>query len=165
MILQVKKLYPNSKEPTQVYDDDVGYDLYANLDSSNTVGNVITVYYSDVLRSRQEERRYIDIEQGKVYKIGTGIAALPESGYFCKIEDRSGMGSKGCRTLAGLIDKYTGEFIVVISNVSNTPFKIYDGDKFAQFVIHKKYPHKTVIVDELEKTERGANGFGSSGQQ
>lgn len=65
--------------------------------------------------------------------------------------------------MEGVIDQYTGEWGVTIINLGSGLFTINPGDRIAQAILT---PYETVEwkeVRELEDTERGANGFGSSG--
>jgi dUTP pyrophosphatase len=81
------------------------------------------------------------------------------------IKDRSGIASKkGITISAGVIDeKYIGNIGIVMTNHSNKDFLINVGDKIAQgvFTLVPKVSQIN-IVNELEETERGSNGFGSS---
>ena len=120
-------------------------------------------------------------QQADVIKIRTGLAfAIPE-GYEGVIRSRSGLGSKGIFISHGVgtIDSgYRGEVIVLLSSLSrqahlghfnkslvigNTTLNI--GDRVAQMGIREVPKTEMIEVDELDETERGADGFGSSGVQ
>lgn len=65
----------------------------------------------------------------------------------------------------GVIDEgYTGSIRVVLYNFGREPYMVRQGDKIAQLVIMPYLAPEMELVDELEETERGANGFGSSGR-
>ena len=100
--------------------------------------------------------------------IGTGISMSIPNGYALEIISRSGNTLKKGLVVAnapGLIDSdYRGEIGIIIMN--NTPFlsKIQLGDRIAQGVI-KKFQHALwQPVQELNSTERGDDGFGSTGE-
>lgn len=99
--------------------------------------------------------------------ISTGIFIALPKGYEAQIRPRSGLAFKnGISVLnsPGTIDAdYRGELKVLLVNLSNTPFKINDGERIAQMVIAK---HEQIYWDEqtsLSITERGAGGFGHTG--
>lgn len=99
--------------------------------------------------------------------ISTGIFIALPKGYEAQIRPRSGLAFKnGISVLnsPGTIDAdYRGEVKVLLVNLSNTPFKINDGERIAQMVIAK---HEQISWDEqasLSITERGAGGFGHTG--
>ena len=102
-----------------------------------------------------------------VRMIGTGVAVEIPEGYFGALFARSGIASKrGLRpaNCVGVIDSdYRGEIKVAIINDSTYVQKIEPQERIAQLVI---LPYKSVEleqVDELDKTERGEGGFGSTG--
>ena len=143
MVIKVKKLSPTAIVPTKSRKSDAGYDLYA--DENFTL--------------RPEETRLIS----------TGIALAIPDGYAGLIWDRSGLGSKGIHRHAGVVDSsYRGEVKVALSNsrfggdLDNTYF-ISKGDRIAQ-ILFQKVPHfELVETEELDDTDRGSSGFGSSG--
>ena len=102
--------------------------------------------------------------------VPTGIAIEipgPEFGAF--VFARSGLAIKKGITLAncvGVIDSdYTGEIKVGLINMSNEEFVVTNGERIAQLVIMPVNQANLVVVDELDKTERGAGGFGSTGNK
>jgi len=95
----------------------------------------------------------------------TGISiALPE-GYAGLVWPRSGLAVKhGLDCGAGVIDpQYRGEVKVLLFNHTDTDFHIKKGDRIAQLLIQKVETVEFVKVDELDGTQRGEGGFGSSG--
>ena len=116
------------------------------------------------LRSRVD----FELEPGERALVPTGVAiALPE-GYVGLVHPRSGLATKNGITIVnapGTVDSgYRGELMVTLLNTDKTKsFHVQRGDRIAQLVI-QKYEHATfTVVDELDQTERGSSGFGSSG--
>lgn len=107
------------------------------------------------------------IPAGATVKIGTGIAMEIPEGYFGAIFARSGMATKrGLRpaNCVGVIDSdYRGEIIVPLHNDTDKCETIRDGDRIAQMVIMPYLGVKLNEVEELDNTERGTGGFGSTG--
>lgn len=99
--------------------------------------------------------------------IKTGLfMALPQ-GYEAQVRPRSGLAyKKGITVLnaPGTIDAdYRGEIGVILVNLSNEPFVVEDGERIAQMVVAKYEQAEFQEVVELNETERGAGGFGSTG--
>ena len=116
------------------------------------------------LRSRVD----FELEPGERALVPTGVAiALPE-GYVGLVHPRSGLATKNGITIVnapGTVESgYRGELMVTLINTDKTKsFHVQRGDRIAQLVI-QKYEHATfTVVDELDQTERGSSGFGSSG--
>lgn len=100
--------------------------------------------------------------------VPTGLFIELPVGFEAQIRPRSGLAFKNGITVLnspGTIDAdYRGEVKVLLVNLSDTDFVINDGERIAQMVIAK---HETVswqLVTELENSERGAGGFGSTGK-
>ena len=115
------------------------------------------------------------IELGSTRVVKTGIAVKVPEGFVGKIEDRSGLASKGLRTGAGVIDAgYNGEVGVVIHNLTSElakdpvllrpGYQIRRGDRIAQLLLYKVETPEVVVVDASWESERGSSGFGSSGR-
>lgn len=138
----IKRLDPEVALPSYAYEGDAGLDLCANEDA--------------VLAPL--ERRLI----------GTGLAiAIPE-GYAGFVQPRSGMALKRGLSMAntpGLVDShYRGELKVCAVNLDpERPLAIARGERIAQLVIQRVPPVRLVEVDRLDDTDRGSQGFGSSG--
>ena len=101
--------------------------------------------------------------------IGTGLyMALPE-GYEAQVRPRSGLALKHGLTVLnspGTIDAdYRGEIMVLLVNLSDTPFVVNDGERIAQMVIARHEQASFETVDTLDETERGAGGYGHTGIQ
>ena len=99
--------------------------------------------------------------------VKTGNYFLVPKGFEVQIRSRSGLAlNYGIFVLnsPGTIDHgYTGEVRVILHNVSDKPFEVNKGDRIAQAVIAPVVTMPVLIVDHLEKTERGDSGFGSTG--
>lgn len=139
--LQIKLLDPEAKIPTNTKYGDAGYDLYAN--------------------------KNITINTGSVGKVPTGIAMKLPDGYWGKVFDRSGIFTNVmAATGAGVIDNgYRGEIIVCMLNPTTMPIRIIKGEKFAQITLHELIKADIEVVDDLEESERGDKGFGSSDKE
>lgn len=99
--------------------------------------------------------------------IPTGLyIALPE-GYEAQVRPRSGLALKHGITVLnspGTIDSdYRGELMVLLINLSQNPFTINDGERIAQLVIARHEQAVLTAVEVLDKTERGAGGYGHTG--
>jgi dUTP pyrophosphatase len=84
---------------------------------------------------------------------------------FIKVESRSGLASRGVFATGGIIDNtYRGELKIILNNINDAPFQIKAGDRIAQLVIYLHQPaSQAVEVTEASETNRGTNGFGSTG--
>ena len=115
---------------------------------------------------------YANIEESVILKplerklISTGLLIELPQGFEAQIRPRSGLAIKNGITVLntpGTIDAdYRGEIGVILVNLSAEPFIINDGDRIAQMIIAK---HETAVweeVTELDKTDRGTGGFGST---
>jgi dUTP pyrophosphatase len=108
------------------------------------------------------------LEPGERRPVATGFAiAIPE-GYEIQVRPRSGLAAKNgvtCLNTPGTIDSdYRGEVKVILINLSDEAFRIRRGDRIAQLVPAPVLRAAFREVDELDSTERGAGGFGSTGQ-
>jgi dUTP pyrophosphatase len=111
----------------------------------------------------------ISILPGERKLVGTGISIALPPGFEAQIRSRSGIAFKnGVCVLnsPGTIDAdYRGEIKVLLINHGQEPFLIHTGDRIAQMIIakHERIEWETVI--ELDETERGIGGYGSTGIQ
>lgn len=100
--------------------------------------------------------------------IPTGIAIKLPIGYEAQVRGRSGNAARHGISVThgvGTIDAdYRGELAVLLINHGTEDFVISPGDRIAQMIISKHETAEFVLVDELEETERGAGGFGSTGK-
>ncbi len=105
------------------------------------------------------------IKAGETKTFKTGLAFQIPQGYVGLVWDRSGLAAKhSIHSMAGVIDAgYRGEVGIVLKNLGTEDFKVEKGMRIAQMVIQPVLNAKVSEVEELEETERGATGFGSSG--
>jgi dUTP pyrophosphatase len=100
--------------------------------------------------------------------VPTGLFMALPAGYEAQVRPRSGLAiKKGITVLnsPGTIDAdYRGEVCVILINLSQEPFVINDGERIAQMVIAKYEQVTWKQVEVLDETERGAGGFGHTGQ-
>ena len=99
--------------------------------------------------------------------VNTGLFISLEPGYEAQIRPRSGLAlNKGITVMnsPGTIDAdYRGEIGVILINLSDSSFQINSGDRIAQMIIAK---HETIswrVVENLDQSDRGNKGFGSTG--
>lgn len=99
--------------------------------------------------------------------IPTGLFIELPVGVEAQVRPRSGLAAKNGITVLnapGTIDAdYRGEIGVILVNISNTPFKIENGERIAQLVIAKHERAQWEAVETLTTTVRGKGGFGSTG--
>lgn len=142
------KLNQNAHIPTKGSKMAAGYDLYACIPS--------------------DEKSFVHISPHSTVKIGTGLAIQPPCGYFGAIFARSGFATKqGLRpaNCVGVADyDYTGEYIVAIHNDTDFTRIVRHGDRIAQLVFLPYADEEFVEVENLNETERGDGGFGSTGE-
>lgn len=109
------------------------------------------------------------IPAGKRVMIPTGIAiALPSADYVALIFARSGLGIKhgiAPANCVGVIDSdYRGEIKVGLQNHGDADFTIRPGDRIAQMAILPVFQVEMEQAEDLDETDRGAGGFGSTGK-
>jgi dUTP pyrophosphatase len=114
-----------------------------------------------------KENKKILIAPSSAEMIPTGIAIAVPSGYEAQIRPRSGLAAKNGITVLnspGTIDSdYRGEILVMLINHSKKGFEVVRGMRIAQMVISKIEQFNLISVDELNTTDRGKDGFGSTG--
>lgn len=96
----------------------------------------------------------------------TGLAAEIHKGFEIQIRPRSGLALKGLilPNSPGTIDSdYRGEIKIILHNIGKEPFEFHCGDRIAQLVLCRIEQAEIYFSDELEETNRGSNGFGSTG--
>ena len=99
-------------------------------------------------------------------KVFSGIAVQLPIGFEGIVRDRSGLALKGIHVHTGTIDEeYRGDISVIMNNLTEAPFYIKKGMRIAQFTIKPVHRIELEEVQELSNTERGSNGFGSSGTE
>ena len=120
------------------------------------------------LRAALEEGEVVTVEVGARALIPTGISISPaSSGYVAIVAARSGLGIKKGVALSngiGVIDSdYRGEICVGLINHGDEPFEVRRGDRIAQMMFLPVETAQFLVCEELDETERGAGGFGSTG--
>ncbi|MBQ8249598.1 MAG: dUTP diphosphatase [Clostridia bacterium] len=111
----------------------------------------------------------VTIMPGERKLIPTGIAIAPEtSGVVAILAARSGLSIKHGITATngiGVIDSdYRGEISVSLINVSDSPYTVVRGERMAQLMFMPVMHANFILADELDETERGTGGFGSTGK-
>ncbi len=142
--LKIKKVRENAKLPTRATVGSAGMDLYACIDEPITLNG------------------------GDKAVIPTGIAiGLSSPEYAAFVYARSGLAIKhgiGLLNSVGVIDSdYRGEICVGVINQLKEPYTIVPFERIAQMVIQPVALPELVEVDDLDETDRGAGGFGSTG--
>ena len=140
MLLKFKKTRESAVLPTKNHKDDTGLDVTS------------------------VENKVIPARESAVVDVGLEFAYI-DPGFWIKVEGRSGLGFKhGILPHPGIIDSgYRGDAGVKLYNLTDKEYKVKAGDRIAQFVV---YTNHVVEVQEgdIQETERGAKGFGSSGK-
>lgn len=149
-------LDPGAIPPTRAHPYDAGLDLYAPYDC------IVPPAYTDV--SIEDKVFEIDTVVGSL-TIDTGVHVEIPEGCVGFIKSKSGLNVKGGLTTDGVIDAhYTGSIAVKLYNHLNTSYRFKAGDKIAQLVILPCVLPPLELVDHLKPTDRGSNGFGSTGK-
>lgn len=96
----------------------------------------------------------------------TGVHIQLPPNTYGKIESKSGLNVKhGIVSCGGVIDEgYIGSIVVKLYNFGHEDYEVHIGDKIAQLVIMPCLYESVEVVDKLEDTNRGNNGFGSTGR-
>jgi dUTP pyrophosphatase len=109
----------------------------------------------------------ITIKPNSIELISTGIAIAVPKGLECQVRSRSGLAAKNSIFVLnspGTIDSdYRGEIKVILANLGKTDYIINRGDRIAQLIIARYETIEWDIVIELDETNRGEGGFGSTG--
>ena len=143
MDIKIKKLRENAKIPKRATIGSAGMDLYACIDEPMT------------------------LNKGDTALIPTGIAIAVPNKYAAFIHSRSGLSiKKGICLLnsVGVVDSdYRGEVCVGVIKATDGPYTIEPFERIAQMVIKPVEIPTLVETTELDETDRGAGGFGSTG--
>jgi len=139
----IKRLSKEVSLPKYETNGSSGMDLAANIDAN------------------------INIDPGKTAIIPTGLALSIPKGFEVQIRPRSGLAAKQKITVLntpGTIDAdYRGEIKVILINLGHEPFEVEKGLRIAQMVVCPIVQAQLKEVDDLNETERGKGGFGSTG--
>jgi len=178
--LLVQLLYEDAILPERSNPTDSGLDVYAHNTKIKYNRNTCTLNgQTKYLEEKIKYRSYVENIQQNFSElpltlnpneralIGTGISCTVGKGYEIQVRPRSGLALKHGISIVntpGTIDEsYTGEIGVILINHSNTPYTINKDDKIAQIVVAPVLLCDVCEVEELEITERGNCGFGSTG--
>ena len=98
--------------------------------------------------------------------IDTGVHIELPKGNYGKLESKSGLNTKhSVVSLGGVIDEpYRGSIVAKLYNLSDADYTFHAGDKIVQLVVQPYSNPPMVLADELSETDRGDNGFGSTGK-
>lgn len=133
------KLDEGAKMPTRAHDTDAGLDLYAR------------------------DTQIVCAKESAIFDTGVHIELPVDT--VGMLKSKSGLNVKHGITSEGVIDVgYTGSIVVKLYNNSGYDYKVNKGDKISQLVILPILTPELELVDVLEETDRGSNGFGSSGK-
>ena len=141
MTLRFRKLVPDAVLPSYAHPSDAGMDV------------------------RSVEA--LTIAPGRRALVHTGLVMLLPPGYEAQVRPRSGLALKSGVTVLntpGTIDSgYRGEVGVILANFGEADFSVRPGDKIAQIVIAPVTQPEIVETSEVDETDRGEGGFGSTG--
>jgi dUTP pyrophosphatase len=136
-----EKIHPNAQLPKRAHPNDEGWDLFA------------------------VEEQTIEAKSSAIIKVGLKLAFL-DDGYWIKVESRSGLAFKSDIVAhQGVIDAgYRGELGVKLFNFSNIPYDVKVGDRVCQIAVKYSITNFGVEWGKTVPTQRGSNGFGSTGK-
>lgn len=138
------KLDEGAFMPERAHKDDAGYDIFTPKDF--------------VLHGMVSNSAGMSV-------VDTGVHVEIPQGYVGILKSKSGLNVNCNITGTGVIDSgYTGSIKVKLYNHGVEDHRFKKGDKIIQLVIYPIYTPDLEIVDELEETERGSAGFGSTGR-
>lgn len=128
-----------AKMPTKAHRADAGFDLYS--------------------------RETVIVSAKESATIDTGVHMQIPEGFVGFLKSKSGLNVKHGITSEGVIDSgYTGSIVVKLYNHSDKDYKVQIGDKISQIVLLPIAMTDLELVKDFENSERGNNGFGSSGR-
>jgi dUTP pyrophosphatase len=141
--MKIKKLNPNAVLPTLGTSGAAAYDMYACIDAPAMI----------------EPGKKAMLSTGLAMQIPTGMVGLifPRSGLACK----RGLRLSNC--VAVIDSDYRGCIYISIHNDSDVMQIINPGDRIAQIMFTQYSTDSWEVVDELDETQRGEGGFGSTG--
>jgi dUTP pyrophosphatase len=107
----------------------------------------------------------VTLAPGARAAVRTGLAVAIPEGFYGRVAPRSGLAVRhGIDVLAGVIDSdYRGEILCALVNHGTEAFEIEPGAHVAQLVVESIATPEPAWAEDLEETERGAGGFGSTG--
>ena len=141
MTLRFRRIHPDAVLPSYAHPSDAGMDVRSVDD--------------------------LTIAPGKRALVHTGLVMLLPPMYEAQVRPRSGLALKSGVTVLntpGTIDAgYRGEVGVILANFGEADFQVKKGDKIAQIVIAPVTQPEIVETTEVDETDRGSGGFGSTG--
>lgn len=154
------KLDKNAIVPTKAHKTDAGWDLYSPVEVTiPALGSqdIALDSYGQVMWSKTSNPSVA---------IDTGVHIELPPNTVGMIKSKSGLNVNHGITSEGVIDEgFTGSIVIKLYNNSGEQYTIHKGDKITQLVILPLVDvGELEVVEELEDTERGNNGFGSSGR-
>ena len=139
--------------PTKAHEDDAGFDLYTPVPIRMSPNEVSKIGYGSQPFGLQS------------VTIDTGVHIAIPKGYVGMIKSKSGLNVKRGLIAEGVIDSgYTGSIVVKMYNLSQYETHFKRGDKIAQLVVMPICTEKLEQAYELDDTDRGSGGFGSTGR-
>ena len=161
--LKAKRLTDTAILPTYGSERAACCDLYADL-SDHCITLNPDVEVRNISGNENGPIQRVGIAPHSTIKIPTGWAFQPPEGYMLQILQRSGLASKGLIPIGGIVDNdYVGEVTIILLNTTDDYIFVQNGDRIAQMALRKYYQADFELVDELDETERGDGGFGSTG--
>lgn len=136
-----EKIHPNAQLPKKAHPNDEGWDLFAVEDQT------------------------IEAKGSATVKVGLKLAFL-DDGYWINVESRSGLAFKhGIFCFSGIVDAgFRGELGILLFNFSNENYTIKAGERAAQILVKYSITNFGVEWGKTIPTQRGSNGFGSTGK-
>ena len=140
-VIRLKKLHADAIVPAYQSTEAAGFDLHALEDA--------------------------ELGAGDRALIKTGLAIALSAGYELQVRPRSGLALKhgvtGLNSPGTVDSDYRGELMIILINHGHETFSIKKGERIAQGVLKEVIQADFAVVDELDATERGHKGFGSTG--
>lgn len=138
--IQVRKLDERVKLPIKKREGDIGYDVYSN------------------------DRVYVHPAETVI--IPTGLAMRAPEGFYLEVAPRSGETVKRGLVCHGYIERdYTGEIGIIYFNKTGKHIEVDKHTRVARIILRKQYEADLEIVEKLPETNRGSDGYGSSGNK
>lgn len=134
-----KKIHEDARIPERQHPGDSGYDVFS-----------------------AEE---VKLEAGEIDTVSAGVKMKMPEGLEAQVRPRSGLSLSGITVMntPGTIDSgYRGEVKVILGNLGDEEFKIDKGERIAQ-MIFARVEHPEISEGEVDETDRGEGGFGSTG--
>lgn len=160
-VFPIKEEYMDKQAPWE--EDEIMKHIETEVLASNPDAS-----YDEVVRAYNKEvHESMIINPGQRVLVPTGISLEIPEGYWIELAARSSTSKKLLIVPKGVIDQgYRGELFAQVINVGQEPVEVVHGDRLVQIILYKSYASDTSIVevDELTPSERGATGFGSTGQ-